>query len=67
MAQIEAQVSRQYSKPRITIYYNEQEEKYQGLLEDEGRPEGNIQFELSAATLTALKADLNTHPNIEVT
>ena len=66
MAQIEAKVSRQYEKPRIIIYYNEQEKKYQGTLEDEGRPEGGIQFGLSAATLKALKADLNQHPDVTV-
>ena len=66
MAQMEAQVSRQYQKPRVTIYYNEQEAQYYGLLEDEGQPEGSIQFELSAETLQALKADMNAHPDITV-
>ena len=66
MAQMQAKVSRRYKKPRIIVYYNEQETKYYGILEDDGQSDGAVQFDLSDATMKALRADLNAHSDIEV-
>ena len=66
MAQMKPKVLLDYEKPRVIISYNEQKEKYYGMLEDEKRPEGAIQFDLTAALLLELKACMNAHPDIEV-